>query len=278
MSIDSVLGAPALSATVAPLLGEDEPEPVGFVDRDGPSPFVVICDHAGNAVPASLADLGLPPEELARHIAIDVGALAVAKRVAERLGAPLIFQRYSRLVIDCNRIPSARDSIAEVADGTTVPGNRELDAAGRLARQVALHDPYHRHIAALLDGRAAAGRRTYLVSMHSFAPVLRLRPNDRPWDVGLCWNRDTRLSRLLVEELVAEAGLRVGENQPYSVDMANDYSIPIHGEGRGLPYVEFEVRQDHLATSQGAELWAERLSRVLLRAAGRLDDTAEPTA
>ncbi len=259
------------SPRIPRLLAEHDPAPVGFVGRDGQSPFVVICDHAGNAVPAALANLGLPPEELARHIAIDIGALAVAERMAAHLEAPLVFQRYSRLVVDCNRLPTAHDSIAAVADGTAVPGNADLDAASREARVAALHAPYHRQIAALLDARAARGQPTFLVSMHSFAPELRLRPADRPWDVGLCWHRDVRLSRLLVEGLADEAGLRIGENQPYSVDMENDYSIPVHGEGRGLPYVEFEVRQDHLATAGDAEIWAERLSRVLLRAASRFD-------
>lgn len=273
MSIDTVARAP-----VARLLADDDPEPVGFVDRDTGSPFVVICDHAGNAVPVLLAGLGLPPEELARHIAIDIGALAVAERVAARLGAPLVFQRYSRLVVDCNRLPSAPDSMAETADGTPVPGNRNLDPAARQARLSELLDPYHGRIETLLDARAADGRPTLLVSVHSFTPALRVQRKDRPWDVGLCWHRDARLSRLVIEGLSAEPGLRIGENEPYSVDMVKDYSIPVHGEGRGLPYVEFEVRQDHLATVEAAELWAERLTRALLGAAARFDGTPGPGA
>lgn len=268
MSIDRVATASA------PLLGAADPEPVGFVDRSGLSPFVVICDHAGNAVPAALAGLGLPPEELARHIAIDVGILAVAERLAAAVEAPLIFQRYSRLVVDCNRKPTARDSIAETADGTPVPGNSNLDPAQREARVAALHTPYHRRIDAVLNARAAAGLPTFLVSMHSFTPALRLRPTQRPWDVGLCWFRDARFSRLLIEELSTERDLVVGQNQPYSVDMENDYSIPIHGEARGLPYVEFEVRQDLLGSTAAAEVWAGRLARVLRRAADRFEPPA----
>lgn len=260
----------ALRTRPAPLLSQRDPDPVGFVERDSPSPFVVICDHAGNVIPAALGDLGLPPEELSRHIGIDIGALAVAERVAASLEAPLIFQRYSRLVVDCNRIPRAPDSMAEVADGTVVPGNQGLDERSRRMRQGEILEPYHRRITSVLDARAAAGRPTLLVSIHSFTPVLRARPSDRPWQVGLCWHRDDRLSRLVVEELRTEAGLNVGENEPYSVNMEVDYSIPFHGERRGIPYVEFEMRQDLLSDDAAADIWAARLTRVLLAAADRL--------
>ncbi len=260
----------ALRTRPAPLLSERDPDPVGFVDRESQSPFVVICDHAGNLIPQVLGDLGLPPAELGRHIGIDIGALAVAERVASGLDAPLIFQRYSRLVIDCNRIPRAPDSMAEVADGTLVPGNQGLDERARRLRQTEILEPYHRQITSILDARAAAGRRTLLISIHSFTPSLRTRPADRPWQVGLCWHRDDRLSRLVVEELRREAELNVGENEPYSVNMEVDYSIPFHGERRGIPYVEFEVRQDLLPDASAAEAWAARLTRVLLAAVDRL--------
>lgn len=260
----------ALVTKPATLLTARDPDPVGYVERDTASPFVVICDHAGKLIPQALGDLGLPPEEIGRHIGIDIGALAVAERVAARLDAPLVYQRYSRLVVDCNRIPSAADAMAEIADGTPVPGNQGLDARARRMRQTEILEPYHRRITALLDARAAAGRPTLLVSIHSFTPSLRARPAARPWQVGLCWHRDDRLSRLVVAELRKEEGLLVGENEPYGVNMEADYSIPFHGERRGLPYVEFEVRQDLLPDEAAAEEWAERLARVLRAAAERL--------
>jgi len=258
-----------LSPSPSPsLLGPGDPDPVGERSGETDSPFFLVCDHAGEAIPAALGDLGLPPEERRRHIALDLGALAVAEGLAQRLRAPLVFQRYSRLVIDCNRKPEAPDSIAPLADGTPVPGNRELSPAERTARVEAILRPYHARIARRLDARAAAGQATLLVSVHSFTPELRARPVERPWDLGLCWGRDRRFTDSVLAELEQERDLRLGRNQPYDVDLANDYSIPVHGEARGLPYVEFEIRQDRLAPAGAPEAWAERLAAVLTRAAG----------
>jgi predicted N-formylglutamate amidohydrolase len=250
------------------LLGPGDPEPVGELNADSASPFFLICDHAGNAVPASLVDLGLPPEELGRHIGIDIGALGVAAGLAERLGAPLVHTRYSRLVIDCNRKPESAASMAAVADGTVVPGNRDLGAAERAARVAEILMPYHARITERLDARAAAGLPTLLVSVHSFTPRLRSRPAERPWHLGLCWAEADGFSRHVLGLLAEmEPGLVLGHNQPYSVDMLNDYSIPVHGEGRRLPYIEIEIRQDGIATPGDQARWVDRLVPLLHRAA-----------
>ena len=246
----------------AGLLEAADPPPVGVLEPEGWSPFVLVCDHAGNAIPRALRRLGLAREERERHIAVDIGALAVATELSRRLSAPLVYQRYSRLVIDSNRRPDAPDAMAEVSDGTEIPGNRELDDTARAARVEAIHTPYHRRIGDLLDRRAAAGLATVLVSVHSFTPRLRARPVERPWHVGLCWGGDDRFSHPVRAALGAEAGLAIGWNEPYQVDLGIDYSIPVHAEARGLPYVEFEMRQDLLAPGQTTR-WAERLERAL---------------
>ncbi|WP_366555652.1 N-formylglutamate amidohydrolase [Aquibaculum sediminis] len=252
------------------LLGPSDPPPVGELAGAGDSPFFLVCDHAGNAVPASLEGLGLPQAERERHIAIDRGALAVAKNLAARLQAPLVYQRYSRLVIDCNRKPEAGDSIPAVADATEVPANQDLDPVARQARHDAILKPYHDRIRALLDARAEAGLPTLFVSVHSFTPELRARPLERPWDLGLCWGDDRRFNDLVLAALEEQTtDLRLGRNEPYGVDMENDYSIPVHAEARGLPYVEFEMRQDHLEDAAAPERWAERLEGALRLAAER---------
>lgn len=245
------------------LLGPEDPAPVGLVNPDGGSPFLLVCDHAGNAIPRKLGDLGLPAAERERHIAIDAGALQVALSLARRLDAPLVYQRYSRLVIDSNRQPTAADAMAEVADGTPVPGNRDLGRNDRALRVQAIHQPYHRQIAGLLDVRTRLRRRTVFVSVHSFTPRLRARAADRPWEVGICAGDDDAFCRAAYEALGREPELVVGWNEPYNVDMTNDYSIPVHAEGRGLPYVEFEMRQDLLQGQDAAERWAARLERCL---------------
>ena len=250
----------------AALLGAHDPEPVGLRNPDGASPFVLICDHAGNAVPAALADLGLPRAELDRHIAIDIGILGVSERLSDLLDAPLVFQRYSRLVAECNRRLASPESIAAVSDGTAVPGNQTIGDAARAARIEAIVAPYHAEIVRRLDARAAAGAPTVLVSMHSFTPALRATPFDRPWHVGLCHGASADFTQLVLAEIAGEAGLVVGRNEPYGVNMAKDYSIPVHGEERGLPYAEFEIRQDLIAREAGQAEWAERLAPALRRA------------
>jgi len=260
--------ATPLPAAARRLLGPGDPEPVGELNPGSTSPFFLICDHAGNAVPAALADLGLPAEELGRHIGIDIGAFGVATGLAGRLGAPLVHTRYSRLVVDCNRKPEATSAMAAVADGTEVPGNRDLRPEERAARVEEILLPYHSRIGERLDARAAAGLPTLLVSVHSFTPSLRARPAERPWHIGLCWAEADGFSRHVLGLLAdMEPGLVLGHNQPYDVDMANDYSIPVHGEGRGLPYIEIEIRQDQIATPADQALWADRLVPVLHRAA-----------
>ena len=250
------------------LLGPDDPEPVGLRNAEGGSPFVLICDHAGNAVPAMLDGLGLERAELDRHIGIDIGIHGVSERLADRLDAPLVFQRYSRLVVECNRRTTSPDSIALVSDGTIIPGNAELSDEARKIRLGEIAEPYHRQVTAILDARAEAGIPTVLVSMHSFTPSLRARPFARPWHVGLCYGVDTRFTLPVLAALDREADLVVGRNEPYGVDLAKDYSIPVHGEERGLPYVEFEIRQDLIGHADGQEAWAARLERVLEQAYG----------
>ena len=245
------------------LLGQTDPAPVGLRNIDKNSPFFLICDHAGNAVPAALGDLGLERSDIDRHIGIDIGILGVSERLSDLLGAPLVFQRYSRLVVECNRRPTAPDFVAAVSDGTPVPGNAGISAGERARRASEISEPYHREIVARLDERQAGGRATILVSMHSFTPSLLARPSPRPWHVGLCYGADRRFTMPVLDALGMEPDLSVGRNEPYGVNMGADYSIPVHGEERGLPYVEFEIRQDLIASIDGQTEWAERVSRAL---------------
>jgi predicted N-formylglutamate amidohydrolase len=244
-----------------PLLDPDEPGPVTELRPQGSSQFVIIVDHASARIPRHLKDLGVPHSELQRHIAWDIGALAVAQRVAEALNAPLIAQNYSRLVIDCNRDPNVGSSIPTVSEHTGIPGNIGLTEAERAERRAAIFDPYHDRIRTLLDARAAAGRPTILVAQHSMTP--QLKGSRREMHAAVLYNRDRRFAGLVLDALRSEAGLVVAENEPYFLSDATDYSIPCHGEKRGLPHVEIEIRQDLLLHEQGQRDWAIRITHAL---------------
>ena len=245
------------------LLAPDEPPPVDAVRADGTSPILLVCDHAGNRIPRRLGALGLQATELQRHIAYDIGAFAVARGLSERLDAALLAQPYSRLVIDCNRRPQARDSIAAVAEYTAVPGNENLASAQADTRRREILEPYQAAVGAALAARAAAGRPTAIVSVHSFTPVYK--GQERPWHLGIISGCDRRGAAALLACLDDAADLVIGVDQPYVVDMDNDYTLPVHAEGRGLVYVEVEIRQDLIAEPAGQAAWAERLGRWLPR-------------
>lgn len=220
-----------------------------------------MVDHASARIPRKLGTLGLSASQLQRHIAWDIGALAVATQVAAELDAPLVAQNYSRLVIDCNRDPTVATSIPTVSETTHIPGNARLGDEQRLARRRAIFDPYHAYISALLDERAAAGRPTILVAQHTMTHVFK--GLGREMHAAVLYNRDRRFAGLVLEGLRRESGLIVADNQPYFVSDETDYTIPRHGEARGLPHVEIEIRQDLLLEVQGQHEWATRLTRVL---------------
>jgi predicted N-formylglutamate amidohydrolase len=243
------------------LLEPDEPNPVTLENESGDSVFFLTCEHAGRAFPRRLGRLGLPEAETLRHIAWDIGIGAVGRELSLLLNAAVILQTYSRLVIDCNRDPKVPSSIPEISEATEIPGNRSLDEAERAARVDAIFRPYHNAIAAALDRRAAADRASVLVALHSFTPVFK--GVSRPWHVAVLFNRDPRLAHALAELLRADGSLMVGENEPYRVSDLTDYTVPVHGERRGLPHVEIEIRQDLITDPSGQREWAERLARLL---------------
>src|ERR1700712_1351772 len=248
------------AADTSLLLGATDVPPVFEENAAGRSPFLLTCDHYGRLIPRALGDLGLPASELTRHIAWDIGIAEVAEQLAKHLDAHLIAQRYSRLVIDCNRPPCVASSIPVLSEATTVPGNEGLTRAAAEARRQVIFEPYHRRIADVIDRRLREGMPTVLVSLHSFTPVYA--GVARPWHIGTLYNRDARLPPLLLKFLRAEGDLVVGDNEPYAVSDESDYTIPVHGEVRGLMNSGIEIRQDLIADQAGQRQWADRLARV----------------
>jgi predicted N-formylglutamate amidohydrolase len=251
------------------LIAPDEPRPVSVTREGGRSPFIIVADHAGNYLPRRLQNLGLGPADLERHIAWDIGVSAVCRLIGDALDAVVIEQNYSRLAIDCNRMPGCETSIVELSERTIVPGNIGLDRTQVEARVREIFLPYHERIAGELDERRRDGRPAVLIAMHSFTPVFL--GVARPWHVGMLYNRDPRLAHVLMDLLRGEHGLVVGDNEPYSVTDATDYTIPVHGEGRHLTHVEIEIRQDLIADEAGQHRWANRLARLLPQAYQRVE-------
>jgi predicted N-formylglutamate amidohydrolase len=242
------------------LLGAADVPPVHEYNAGGASPFLLTSDHYGRAIPRILGDLGLPAGEMDRHIAWDIGIAGVADALSKHLDAHLIAQRYSRLVIDCNRPPEAASSIPVISEATAIKANEGLAREAAQARRQAIFEPYHRRIAETIDRRLREGKPVVLVSLHSFTPVYA--GVARPWHIGTLYQRDTRLPPLLLKHLRAEADLVVGDNEPYAVSDDTDYTIPVHGEARGLMNSGIEIRQDLIAEPTGQRQWAERLARI----------------
>lgn len=243
------------------LLAADEPPPVIVIGRERRSGFLIAVDHASARIPRRLGGLGLPSAELERHSAWDIGALEVARRVAGELDATLVASNYSRLVIDCNRDPRVASSIPTLAETVEVPGNLALSTEEKAARRAEIFDPYHARLRELLDERQRAGRPTILVAQHSMTDIFKSVP--RTMHAAVLYNRDRRFAGLVLEMLRRESGLTIAENEPYFVSDETDYTIPRHGEARGLPHVEIEIRQDLIQTEAGQSDWAKRIARAL---------------
>jgi predicted N-formylglutamate amidohydrolase len=226
----------------------------------GRSAFLFTCDHYGRLIPKALGNLRLDEGELTRHIAWDIGISGVAELLSKQLDAHLIAQRYSRLVIDCNRPPHVASSIPRISDATTIPGNEGLASEAAALRRREIFDPYHRRIDAVIDQRRRDERPTVLIALHSFTPVYA--GIVRPWHIGTLYHRDRKLPPLLLKLLRDEPDLVVGDNEPYAVSDETDYTIPVHGEARGLINTGIEIRQDLIADQAGQMQWAERLARI----------------
>ena len=225
-----------------------------------PGRWLITCDHASNRVPLAVGGgcLGLPPEDMARHIAFDPGAQGVTLALAEALDSPAICSDFSRLVIDPNRGEDDPTLLMKLYDGSIIPGNRHADGAELARRKAALYTPYHQALANL----AARRKDTVIVAIHSFTPCLRGRA-PRPWHIGVLHSHlDTRFSLPLIARLRAEPDLCVGDNQPYNGHLPGD-AIDRHALLPGRHNTLIELRNDLIATEDQQAAWAKRLAPIL---------------
>lgn len=242
------------------LLAADEVPPVIEENTSGKSPFLLTCDHYGRLIPRALGDLGVNSGEMERHIAWDIGIAGVATELSQLMDAHMVAQRYSRLVIDCNRPFASASSIPVISEATEIPGNKDLSPEAIAARRNDIFAPYHARISQIIDTRTRDGRATVLVAMHSFTPVYA--GIQRPWHIGTLYSTDPRLAHILRDHLRAEGDLVVGDNEPYAASDTSDYAIPVYGVKRGLVHTGVEIRQDLIADQSGQSHWAERLARL----------------
>ena len=238
-------------------------EPVERIEGARSAGVLVVCDHASNALPPGFGGLGLPPEALQRHIAYDIGAADVARRLAARLNAPARLAAYSRLLIDPNRGVDDPTLVMRFSDGAVVPGNARIDA-GEIERRRRLYwAPYRAAIDDEIEAMLAAGVPPAVLSIHSFTPVWR--GVARPWKISVLWDADPRLAEPLIAALREEpdfAAHEVGDNEPYDGALKGD-TIFDTATSRGLANALIEIRQDLVAEPAGAEGWAARLARLV---------------
>jgi predicted N-formylglutamate amidohydrolase len=231
---------------------------------EGKSRFVILCDHASRHIPAELDDLGLPAAELARHIAWDIGAAGVAEALSEIFDAPAVLSPVSRLVIDCNRYLDAADLIPDGSDGTVIPGNLNLAASARALRIERWFQPYHAVVETILDERATRGADSIVLSIHSMTD--NLAGSRRPWQIAFSSHEDRSMVQPMIDILRRSKDLEVGDNQPYSMEPAIDYSVPFHALRRNLPYLQVEFRQDVVHDGEAQLRWAKRFASALAEA------------
>lgn len=252
------------------LLTEDDPLPISVFNSSAKPRFFLTCDHASQTIPLHMNKLGLSQIDLERHIAWDIGAANVTKKLAKYLNAPAYLSCYSRLIIDCNRPLSSPSSIPTTSDGTKIPANQNVSVQEATARANAFFLPYHSRISKDLDLMLERGVTPIFTAIHSFTPQLT-NGEPRPWHIGLLWEHDSRLVsplRTALKNLVP--GICIGENEPYAIAGPSDYSIPEHGFNRGLPHIEIEIRQDLISTTQGETKWAQYLAQALEKVATQI--------
>ncbi|NKL06675.1 N-formylglutamate amidohydrolase [Rhizobium leguminosarum] len=243
------------------ILSEADGDCVGIERIHGRSPVLLICEHASNALPVVYGDLGLPSEALSSHIAWDPGALAVARILSEVLDATLVYQRFSRLIYDCNRPPSSPGAMPETSEIYAIPGNKDLSPEERLARTDALYVPFHDAIRGLIRDRRARGQDSVIVTMHSFTPVYHGR--ERAVELGILHDEDSRLADLMLRA-AAEAPLyRTERNEPYGPEDGVTHTLILHGLSNGLRNVMIEVRNDLIADDSGQGVMADYLKGLL---------------
>jgi len=242
------------------LLAPDEPTPFLILNADAIVPVLLVCDHASNRFPRSLETMGLDYLDRVSHIALDIGASAVAEALAENLGATSVLCQYSRLIVDCNRELMDDSAFLEHSDGVDIPGNHNLQSNEKERRASEIYWPYHNAIKDQIVRLKKYGIDPVIISIHSFTPVIN--GSDREWDIGVLWDKDPLTAKIFLNRL-GEAGYLVGDNEPYSGKDPEDFTIDYHAESTGLPHVGIEISQNLINHEDGVERVSDILKEII---------------
>lgn len=244
-----------------PLIGPGDPPPYTIYNEQGDAPFILVCDHASRAFPRAMNQLGVADWVLDRHVAWDIGSDSLTRQLADRFNAPAVMAGYSRLIVDLNRQLNHDSAFLSVSDGIAIPGNLELSEEEKQLRTRSFFKPYHDAIQARIELFRDQGRIPAIISIHTCTPVYDRIV--RKWHIGVMWDKDPRIARPLLENLAGMPEVCVGDNEPYSGQHPNDFTIDHHAESAGLPCVGVEVRQDLVASAEGAAHWSGVLGEAL---------------
>jgi predicted N-formylglutamate amidohydrolase len=240
---------------------EAEGEPVAVENPNGSSDVLLICEHASSRLPQRYGDLGLSEDALSSHIAWDPGALAVAQRMSEGLDAVLVYQRFSRLIYDCNRPPDSPAAMRDVSEIFRIPGNENLSDAERSRRTTALYMPFHGRIREEIASRRDRGRKTVLVTVHSFTPVYFGK--ERRTEIGILHDADSRLADQMLNIASGTAAFGVERNEPYGPADGVTHTLEVHALPAGLLNVMIEIRNDLVEDETGQRVVAGFLTGLL---------------
>ena len=243
------------------MLSDNDPAPFELVNASGKAPCLIVCDHASHVIPESLRDLCVDPARRYDHIAWDIGAAVMARRLAELFDAPAVLAGFSRLVVDCNRYLDDPNAFVQTSDQVAVPGNIAMTDGERAQRVAQVYRPYHNAIEDALERFEDREVNPAVIAVHTMTHQMRGH-EPRPQAFTMCWARDDRLAVPVLERLEAQGDIVVGDNVPYGMDLGEDYTVPEHAMRRGLPYLQYEVRQDLVTDDVDARAWAERMHGI----------------
>ena len=248
---------------------------VEVVNPSGKGEFLLVCEHASRFIPSEFQNLGLKEDVLHSHVAWDPGALGVAEEMSAHLDAPLVAQRVSRLIYDCNRPPESDGAMPAKSEVFDILGNVDLSPVQQQARIDQYYIPFQQTLKAQLDRHIEEVLPPVLITIHSFTPAYHGVARD--FDIGILHDSDNRFADELLSSLSSESDYKICRNEPYGPADGVTHTLVEHALPRGLMNVMIEIRNDIIATPQNQEKMAVMLSRhvtdVLTELRVRVEET-----